>query len=162
MATNFDAAFIALLGNEGGYSNHPNDPGGETMWGITKAVARASGYTGPMREMPVATAKAIYRTKYWLKQFDDMPFPVAFQVFDGAVNSGLSQAVKWLQRAVGTKEDGSIGPLTIAAVGASEPLAIVIRFNAARLLFLASLCTWPTFGKGWTNRIAGNLLKAVI
>jgi len=60
-------------------------------------VARDSGYTGPMRDMPLSTAKAVYREKYWLRQLDDMPYAVAFQVFDGAVNSGVTQSVKWLQ-----------------------------------------------------------------
>jgi lysozyme family protein len=158
--TNFDRAFDALLGNEGEYSNNPKDSGGETNFGITAAVARAYGYNGSMRDMPVSTAKAIYRAKYWLKQFDDMPYAVAFQVFDGAVNSGVGQSVKWLQRAVGVKDDGIIGPLTMAAIGKTDPLAIVIRYNAARLTFLTDLAAWPTFGRGWTNRIAGNLNKA--
>jgi lysozyme family protein len=158
---NFDRAFDALLGNEGGYVNNPKDPGGETNFGITVAVARAYGYNGSMRQMPQATAKAIYRTKYWLKQFDEMPYAVAFQMFDGAVNSGLAQSVKWLQRALAVKDDGVIGPATMAALAKADPLAVVIRYNAARLTFLTSLPTWTTFGKGWAGRIAGNLLKAV-
>jgi len=159
--TNFDRAFDALIGNEGGYVNNPKDPGGETNFGITVAVARAYGYTGSMQKMPLATAKAIYRTQYWLKQFDDMPYAVAFQAFDGAVNSGVSQSVKWLQTAVGVKADGAIGPLTMAALAKADPLAVVMRYNATRLLYLTSLPTWATFGKGWANRIAGNLQKAV-
>jgi lysozyme family protein len=161
IVTNFDRAFAALLDNEGGYSNNPADPGGETMWGVTAGVARAYGYAGPMREMPVAIAKAIYKAQYWRPQFDDMPYAVAVQVFDGAVNSGVGQSVKWLQRAVGVKDDGIIGPSTMAAVAKSNPLEIVIRYNAARLSFLTSLATWPTFGRGWAGRIAGNLNKAV-
>jgi len=161
-ATNFDRAFDALLGNEGGYVNNPKDPGGETNFGITVAVARAYGYSGSMREMPLATAKAIYRTQYWPKQFDEMPYAVAFQMFDGAVNSGLAQSVKWLQRALAVKDDGTIGSLTMAALAKADPLVVVIRYNAARLLYLTSLPAWATFGKGWANRIAGNLQKAVM
>jgi len=162
MSNNFDRAFAALLGNEGGYVNNPKDPGGETNFGITVAVARGYGYTGAMRDMPLATAKAIYQAQYWRAQFDQMPYVVAFQVFDGAVNSGVVQSVKWLQRALAVKADGIIGPFTMTAIGKADPLAVVIGFNAARLTFLTSLPTWATFGKGWSNRIAGNLLKAVM
>ena len=161
MENNFDRAFTALLGNEGGYSNNPADKGGETNWGVTIAVARANGYSGPMRDMPVEVAKKIYRSHYWLDAFDNMPYPVAFQVFDGAVNSGVTQSIKWLQQALGTKVDGIIGPVTMSAVAKADPLAVVIHFNAARLAFLTSLSTWPTFGKGWARRIADNLGKAV-
>jgi len=161
MPDNFDKAFIALLGNEGGYVYNPKDPGGETNWGITIAVARAYGYNGAMRNLPVETAKAIYRAKYWPKQLDDMPYAVAFQVFDGAVNSGVSQSVKWLQRALAVKDDGVIGASTMAAIQRAAPLVVVIRYNAARLTFLTGLPTWTTFGKGWANRIASNLNKAV-
>ena len=161
MESNFDRAFTALLGNEGGYSNNPADKGGETNWGVTIAVARANGYSGPMHDMPVDAAKKIYRDQYWLKEFDSMPYAVAFQVFDGAVNSGVTQSIKWLQQALGTKADGIIGPATMAAVKDIDPLVIVIRYNAARLAFFTSLSTWPTFGRGWANRIANNLGKAV-
>ncbi|WP_310601423.1 glycosyl hydrolase 108 family protein [Desulfobulbus sp.] len=159
--TNFDRAFTDLLGNEGGYSNHPNDPGGETMWGITAGTARRAGYTGPMKTMPVEVARKIYRERYWNPAFDRMPYEVAFQCFDAAVNSGPVVAVRWLQEAVGVAADGIIGPVTMAAVAKADPLAIVISFNAARLSFLTSLPTWATFGRGWANRIVGNLLKAV-
>ena len=159
--TNFDRAFDALLGNEGGYVNNPKDPGGETNFGITIAIARAAGYTGPMKDLPAATAKAIYRAQFWRPQFDEMPFVVAFQVFDGAVNSDVGQSVKWLQNAVAVNGDGIIGPATMAALAKAEPLSVVLKYNAIRLHYLTSLATWPTFGKGWVNRIANNLLKAV-
>ena len=161
MENNFDKAFTALLGNEGGYSNNPADKGGETNWGVTIAVARANGYSGPMKTMQVEVAKDIYRRQYWRPEFDQMPYSVAFQVFDGAVNSGVAQAIKWLQQALGTKADGIIGPATMAAVKDIDPLVTIIRFNAARLAFFTSLSTWPTFGRGWANRIASNLYKAV-
>ncbi|WP_454694039.1 glycosyl hydrolase 108 family protein [Achromobacter aegrifaciens] len=94
---NFDQAFDRLIGHEGGYSNHPDDPGGETMWGVTIAVARANGYAGPMRSLPRDVAKAIYRAHYWDEvKADSLPFPVAFQVFDAAVNHGTGQAAKRL------------------------------------------------------------------
>lgn len=155
--SNFDAAFTALLGHEGGYSNHPDDPGGETMWGITKVVARENGYTGPMRDMSANVARMIYRKKYWLDVFDELPYAVAFNVFDAAVNSGVGQAVRWLQRSVGVADDGRLGPITMGAVKGVDPTILVMRFNAQRLRFMTNLSTWPTFGKGWARRIAANL-----
>jgi len=157
--TNFDRAFTELLGNEGGYSNHPDDPGGETNWGITVAVARENGYVGAMKDMDQTVAKAIYAKRYWLPAFDALPYPVAFQVFDGVVNSGIGQAVRWLQRAVGVADDGKLGPITLTAVAALPVGSVVLAFNAERLTFMTNLSTWPSFGKGWARRIAGNLKK---
>lgn len=159
--SNFDRAFIELLGHEGGYSNNPNDLGGETNWGITVAVARENGYVSSMKDMDQSVAKTIYAKKYWLPVFDDLPYEVAFQVFDAAVNSGVGQAVRWLQRAVGVADDGKIGPVTMKAVLASDPVKLVVLFNAERLLFMTNLSTWSSFGKGWARRIASNLKKGV-
>lgn len=155
--SSFDKAFTLLLGHEGSYSNHPNDPGGETMWGVTKAVAIENGYTGPMADMSVNVAKMIYRKKYWLDTFDELPYPVAFNLFDAAVNSGVGQAVRWLQRSLGVADDGKFGPVTLAAAKVADPMTLIAKFNAKRLLFITNLSTWPTFGKGWTRRIASNL-----
>jgi lysozyme family protein len=153
----FDDAFTALIGNEGGYSNNLADPGGETMWGITQRVARAYGYTGAMKDLPLETAKAIAKAKYWDTYSCDSFDPrIAFQVFDAAYNGG--QPALWLQKAVGVPEDGIIGPVTIAAVSAADPLQVVMRFNSYRLSYLTSLSSWQTFGRGWANRIARNLL----
>lgn len=157
--SNFDRAFVALLGNEGGYSNDPADPGGETMWGITVSVARENGYVGAMKDMDQTVAKAIYAKRYWLPAFDTLPYPVAFQVFDGAVNSGVGQSVRWLQRAVGVADDGKLGPLTLAAVSAAPVAAVVLLFNAERLVFMTKLSNWSADGRGWARRIAGNLRK---
>lgn len=158
---NFDTAFDRLIGHEGGYSNHPDDPGGETMWGVTIAVARANGYSGRMRDMPREVAKAIYRAQYWTKvQADAMPFAVAFQVFDAAVNHGTGQAAKFLQRAVGVADDGIIGPKTLAAVAARGAASILLAFNAEREQFYTDLKTWPSFGKGWSRRVVANLRYA--
>lgn len=160
--SNFDKAFIELLGHEGGYSNNPADPGGETNWGVTVAVARENGYIGSMKDMDQSVAKAIYAKKYWLPTFDDLPYPVAFQVFDAAVNSGVGQAVRWLQRAVGVADDGKIGPVTMKAVLEADPVKTVVLFNAERLMFMTNLSTWSSFGKGWARRVAANLKKGVV
>ena len=158
----FDKAFELLIGNEGGYVNNPKDPGGETNWGITKAVAITNGYTGDMRTMPKETAKGIYKKMYWYKlQCDQLPFVVAFQLFDAGVNHGNPQAVKFLQRALSVTDDGVIGAKTIAAVGKLDDLQIVLLFNAERMNFYTDLKTFSTFGKGWIRRVASNLKLAV-
>ena len=158
---NFDQAFHTLLGHEGGYSNHPNDPGGETMWGVTAAVARGAGYSGPMRDMPTDTAKGIYRDLYWTPvRADELPAPVRYAVFDAAVNSGPGQAVRWLQRAAGVADDGKLGPVSMAAITAADPEALLRKMLAARLAFMSSLPAWPAFGRGWARRIASLMENA--
>ncbi len=152
---NFDESFTRLLGAEGGYSNHPNDPGGETMWGVTVAVARDAGYAGPMKDLPVDTAKAIYRKQYWDPvRADDLPSAIRYHVFDAAVNSGVSQAAKWLQGAIGVPADGHVGPVTFAAARAAPPDAVIRRMNGLRLKFMTDLKNWPSFSRGWARRIA--------
>ncbi|MFL9899066.1 glycosyl hydrolase 108 family protein [Paraburkholderia fungorum] len=156
--SSFDDAFDALIGNEGGYSNNPADPGGETMWGVTARVARAAGYMGPMNDLPRDTAKAIAKKLYWDPlRLDKLDPRVAFQIFDANYNGG--HPVIWMQGAAGAKVDGLIGPATIAAVQAVDPLRFILRWNSLRLRYLTSLRTFSTFGKGWTNRIANNLTK---
>jgi lysozyme family protein len=152
---NFDAAFDKLLKHEGNYANHPSDPGGKTMWGITEAVVRENGYTGDMRAMPLEMAKAIYKSKYWTAcQAENLPADVRYVVFDGAVNSGVAQSVKWLQRACGVKDDGVVGPQTIKAANNLSPDGLKRKILAQRLRFLATLSNWPAFSRGWSNRIA--------
>jgi lysozyme family protein len=159
----FDDAFTALIGNEGGYSNNSVDPGGETMWGITARVARKHGYVGAMRDLPLQTAKAIAKAEYWDTVRGDELSPVlAFQLFDTCYNSGAGEAVMLLQRSLGVTADGSFGPATMSAVKAfPDEYKLVGRLDAYRLLFMADLAGWPTFGKGWARRIANNLLRAM-
>lgn len=150
-----------VLGHEGGYTNNPKDPGGETNWGITIAVARGNGYTGPMKSMPRETAVAIYKKLYWdTIKGDQLPSAIAFQVFDAGVNHGVSRASAWLQQCVGTAQDGKIGPATLAAVTRRSDAQLVFAFLAIRTQFYTDLSTFSTFGKGWTRRIAGNLVYA--
>jgi lysozyme family protein len=152
---NFDESFTRLLGHEGGYSNHPNDPGGETMWGVTVAVARANGYVSAMRDMPEAVAKGIYHRQYWEPiRADELPPALRYAVFDAAVNSGNVQAVKWLQRAIGAVDDGRVGPQTIMMARAAHPDAALRRMLAQRLRFMTDLRNWPSFARGWARRIA--------
>ena len=96
---NFDSAFAQLHTFEGGYVNNPADPGGATRFGISEAVARANGYQGDMVELPIEFAKDVYRRKYWEPlQLDAIPDELRYPLFDAAVNSGLEQSVKWLDR----------------------------------------------------------------
>lgn len=156
---NFEQAFERLLGHEGGFVDHPEDPGGATRWGITQRIARKHGYTGNMRNFPVEEARRIARAEYWDKvRADDVPDALRFDLFDGAYNSGPPQAIKWLQRAAGADDDGIIGPKTLTAVRAANPHILAKRYNGHRLQFMTDLKTWPTFGRGWARRIASNLL----
>jgi len=154
----FDQAFERLIGHEGGYSNNPADPGGETMYGVTLRVARKNGYSGAMRHLPLSEAKRIAKTEYWdAVKADLIPGPVRFDVFDAAYHSGVTQAIKWVQRSVGILDDGNFGPKTAFAVSGFDPGRLIARFNGHRLDFLNDLHSWPTFAKGWTQRIAENL-----
>lgn len=151
---NLDQALVHLLGNEGGFVDHPEDPGGATNFGITQRTARLNGYLGDMRNFTVSQAIEIYHKSYWAPiKADQLPDTLRFHVFDAAVNSGPTQAIKWLQRAAGVAEDGVIGPRTIAAAAAVSPA----KYNGIRLRFMTDLSTWATFGKGWARRIADNL-----
>jgi lysozyme family protein len=158
----FDAAFDRLVSPavEGGYVNDPLDPGGATRYGVTQAVARAHGYTGDMRDYPLEDAKAVYRACYWDPcHCDDLPPEVRYGVFDAAVNSGTHAAVAWLQRAAGVLADGTIGPVTLAAVRAS-PAAVAAALCGVRLAFMTDLADWPHDGRGWAKRVAGILQLA--
>ncbi len=152
---NFDEAFTKLIGHEGGYVNNKHDPGGETKFGISKR-----SYPGEnIAMLTLARAKEIYYTDYWLTAgCDRVPDAIRFDLFDMAVNSGVKRAIKTLQRAVGTVEDGALGPITLAAVLALPAPRLVARFNGVRLAFMAGLTNWPAFGRGWALRIADNLM----
>ena len=155
---NFDTAFDILITHEGGFSNHPDDPGGATMYGVTEVVARANGHIGPMRDFTLNQAKAIYRKQYWdACQCEVMPEPVKYPLFDAAVNSGPGQAIKWLQAAAGVKADGVIGPMTRQAVNLADPYALCKAMIGRRLRFMTDLKNWPSFSKGWARRIAAIL-----
>lgn len=154
---NIEQALRRLLGHEGGFVDHPKDPGGATNYGITQRVARARGYTGGMRDLPLSVAISIYRSDYWEPiKADQLPDHLRFHVFDAAVNSGPGQAVRWLQQAAGfstQQQDGIIGPRTLSAASMISPA----KYSAIRLRFMTELSTWATFGKGWARRIADNL-----
>lgn len=152
----FDAAFERLIGHEGGYVNDPRDPGGETKYGISKRAYPGEDIAG----MTLERARELYRRDYWSPAgCDAVPDGVKFDLFDMAVNSGVKTAIRTLQRAVGTDDDGVLGPVTLQAVQSMNPVRFVARFNGHRLQFMSSLATWPAFGRGWANRIAKNLIE---
>lgn len=153
----FPDAFAAVLGNEGNFSDNANDPGGETMYGITQAVARAWGYQGDMQALPLATAQAIAKKEYWDRfQCDQFDARIGFNIFDAAYNGG--HPAQWLQAAAGVTQDGVIGAITIAAVRALNPMTVIARFTSSRISYYTSLAAeWPTFGRGWMNRLSRNL-----
>ena len=154
---NFDEAFKALIGHEGGYVDHPADPGGATNFGISKR-----SYPGEdIRGMTLERAKAIYLRDYWqMAGCDYVPDKLQFSLFDMAVNSGVKQSIMTLQRAVGADADGVLGPKTMMLLSNMPPAQFIARFNGYRLQFMSALPMWPAFGRGWANRIAQNLMQA--
>lgn len=152
--SNFDRAITLLLKHEGGYVNDPRDPGGETKYGITKRTYPNED----IKNLTPERAKEIYRKDFWEPiRGDELPFDVAFNLLDGAVNSGVSQSVRWMQRAAEIADDGVIGDETMKAWLRYQPAALAARYNGHRGQFFTKLKTWPAFGKGWTARFTENL-----
>jgi lysozyme family protein len=158
MKSNFEAAFAHVLKSEGGFVNHPDDPGKATNLGVTQRVWEE--WVGhdvdekTMRSLTPEMVAPLYKKKYWDKvKGDDLPSGVDYVVFDAAVNSGPGRAAKWLQACVGVEQDGGIGPKTLAAVKAFEG-DLIGDYTKRRLSFLMDLPHWPTFGKGWGRRVA--------
>jgi lysozyme family protein len=163
MNTNWDACFNHLIKHEGGYVNHPSDPGGRTNLGITQAVwenwVNRKVTEEEMKALTKDMVKPLYKDLYWARvKGDKLPSGVDYCVFDAAVNSGVRRAAQWLQSALGVAVDGSIGPQTLAIASVTSPATIITNFSAQRLKFLQGLSTWPTFGKGWERRV--NEVKA--
>ncbi len=162
----YKPSLALVLAHEGGYVNHPKDPGGETNKGVIKAVY--DSYR-KVKGLPIQSVKLIqpleieeiYRRQYWrMVKGDDLPAGLDYAVFDFAVNSGISRAIKYLQKLVGVWADGAIGLQTLSAVYAAakaDEEMLIARYCANRLAFLKSLSTFPTFGKGWTRRVIGDL-----
>src|SRR5690348_10006772 len=141
MRENFPAALSLVLKSEGGYTNHPDDPGGPTNWGITIADARMywkkAATADDVRAMPIEVAKSIYKSKYWDRMdCDGLPAGLDYCTFDYGVNSGVQRAIRVLQSVHNLETDRAIEEMC-----------------DERMAFLQSLKTWPTFGKGWTRRV---------
>jgi len=158
-ATRFARSLELVLKHEGGFVNHPADPGGATNkgvtqktydgWRLSQALPKRS-----VRFITVAELTAIYRKHYWVAaSCDELPAGVDYMVFDLAVNSGPGRAAKFLQEAVRVEADGEIGPKTLAAVRLLPPSEVVLRMRNRRERFYRALGTFPTFGKGWMRRL---------
>jgi hypothetical protein len=158
-SSRFDACMPFIFKAEGGYSDNPADPGGPTNYGITLATLRA--YEGDpnltaedVKKLTPAVAKEIYRIAYWNRmQCGALPAGLDLEVFDFGVNSGPGESVKTLQRLVGVTQDGSVGPITLAAVAQFNVGDLISRFAQARLAFYQSL-NMPEFEQGWATRVA--------
>jgi len=152
----FSKVLAETLKHEGGWADHPKDPGGATMKGVTLAVYQAfkPGATKQdLRNITDADLKAIYRKGYWDKvRGDDLPAGVDMVVFDIAVNSGPRRAAEWLQEAVGATVDGIIGDQTVVLTQRADAASVIDALDKRRDRFYRSLSTWTTFGKGWTSR----------
>ena len=157
MKSNWAKSFQLLLASEGGYVNHPSDPGGRTNLGVTQAVwenwvGRASGEK-EMRALTPEMVEPLYKKKYWdACRCDDLPSGIDYLVFDFAVNAGVGRSAKTLQKVAQVPVDGAIGPKTIAAVAATDDL--INKFSDEKATFYKSLPTFSQFGNGWMNRIA--------
>lgn len=165
MLSNWSNAFALMLKSEGGFVNHPSDPGGITNLGVTKAtwenwVGRESD-EAEMRGLTPEKLEPLYKKKYWdAVRGDELPAGISYLLFDFAVNAGVGRSIKTLQTAVGVTPDGGFGPMTMAAVQAVDPVELIERFSQAKEDFYRSLNTFATFGKGWLNRVADVKVKA--
>jgi lysozyme family protein len=149
---NFDKAFEIIIGHEGGYVNDARDPGGETKYGISKRAYPAVD----IYNLTLDHAKLIYKRDYWdAVDAESIPGAARLMVFDCAVNCGLGAAKKLLQRAVGTKDDGIIGPKTRAAISNTPDLAM--KFAGHWIQYYTDLKNFDVYGKGWVRRVANDL-----
>ena len=165
MQENWDDSFAAVLKHEGGFVNHPKDPGGMTNLGVTKAAWE--GYVGKtvdeafMRSLTPEVVKPFYKAMYWDKiKGDQLPAGVDYAAYDLAVNSGVGRAAKYLQQIAGVTVDGALGPKSMGAIRECDPEQMVEALCDMRLDFLKRLPTFDTFGKGWSIRVADVKAKA--
>lgn len=156
--SNLDLCLAIVLRHEGGFVNHPADPGGATKFGITlNTLSRARGRPASVedvRRLTEAEAAAIYRRLYWEPlRPDELPGGLALALFDFAVHSGPARALRVLQGLLGVEPDGLMGPLTLNAARTADPVGTIRRLTRARLAGLTRLAAWPVFGAGWRRRV---------
>ncbi len=164
-ASTYDAAMVRVFADEGGYTNHPKDPGGPTNWGITLADARmywkADATAEDVKAMPKTVAALIYREHYAKPiRYDDLPAGFDYSEFDAAINSGRARAVQWAAKALGISST-QVVDIVRAAAAANDKVSLIQRYWQMRLSFLHSLRTWTTFGGGWGRRCAQGEAAAV-
>ena len=143
-----------IIGHEGGYSNDPEDPGGETKWGISKR----SYHQLNIADLTVEEAAILYQSDYLQPLEADKLRPgVVYQLLDFGVNSSIETAKRIIQREIGVADDGIIGPVTREALAERSESDVVMLLLAGRLDYLTRLSKWPHFSRGWARRIAQNL-----
>jgi len=165
MKHNWEKSLEVILHHEGGYVNHPKDPGGETNMGVTKRVYEDFGGTKDMKDLTREDVEPIYKKNYWDRvKGDDLPDGLDLMIFDFAVNAGTGRAAKFIQRLVNTTVDGGIGPNTLGKIkeyvdtyGIEETIS---SYALMRQNYYEQLSTFNTFGKGWTRRVSEVTEKA--
>lgn len=160
MKSTYDVCLPLLLAHEGGYSNHPSDPGGPTNFGITifdyRKYVKPDATAADVRAMTVEEARRIYRARYWeVQRCDELPVGLDYAIFDYGVNSGIGRSAKVLRRLLGLPDRPvNVDSEVIAAAHAADPATLVSKICDERMRFLRSLRTWPIFGAGWGRRVA--------
>ena len=158
MKENFRPSLEKVLKHEGGWSNHRFDPGGATMRGVTLRTYRS--YYGhktkhDLKNISQSELEHIYKKGYWDKcNCDSLPSGIDYAVFDFGINSGPRRACKMLQKVVGVKQDGIIGPITLKAIRHYKPSIVIKALTNSRMSWLHRLSSWRFFGKGWSRRVA--------
>jgi lysozyme family protein len=173
MLSNWQQAFEQMLASEGLFTDDERDNGnklpdgrkGSTMLGVTQFNwEQHVGHQvthDDMRKLTPADVEPLYKKKYWdVVQGDKLPNGVDYLVFDMGVNAGPGRSIKLLQTAVGVPADGGFGPMTMAAVQAIDPVTLIERFSAEKVVFYRSLDSFPVYGNGWLNRVADVKVKA--
>ena len=166
MKDNWNKCLEAILHHEGGYVNHPKDPGGETNLGVTKRVYEEHNGTKDMKDLTVEDVSPIYKKGYWDKlKGDDLPSGLDLCVFDFGVNAGPGRAAKFLQTQIGTVADGGIGPNTLKKLNKhieDNGLQDTIEeYQGNRQSYYENLRNFSTFGKGWSRRVDETLELAL-
>jgi lysozyme family protein len=158
MKENWDDCFAMVIKSEGGFVNHPKDPGGMTNLGVTRSAWEA--YLGKhvtedeMRALTKDDVKPFYKSLYWDRiKGDSLPPGVDYAAYDLAVNSGPHRAAKYLQEIAGVTSDGMIGPKSLEAIKSCDAVEMVDVICDMRMDFLKNLSTFDTFGNGWTDRV---------
>ena len=173
MLSNWKLAFEQMLKSEGGFTADERDAGnklpdgrkGSTMLGVTQYNWEAHvGHQvthDDMRKLTAADVEPLYKKKYWdAVRADELPSGIDYMVFDMGVNAGPGRSIKLLQTAVGVPADGGLGPITLAAVWAANPVVLIEKFSQEKEAFYRSLDTFSVYGTGWLNRVAAVKLKA--
>ena len=156
MQGNFKECLDLVLKAEGGWVNHPSDPGGETNLGVTKRVwEEYVGHTvESLKKLTKEDVAPLYELKYWRPCYGEvLPRGLDFVVFSMGVNAGPGRSVKLLQSSIGCVPDGVIGPTTRGLISDSNSATLIAKFSESRREYYRSLKNFPIFGKGWLNRV---------